>query len=274
MGLILVGVGGAALFNFQFGAEKQSYEQTWTFETNDLKQLSIMTDDLPLRVNFVASEDGANSIRMAGKAKEDVVDQIKNAKLSDGVLKIQAKEGWTIGLMDFDFGSAQQVTVSLTEEAASALKMVQLHTDSGSIQVNGASADQGEIKSDSGSIKIYGFKGETLALKSDSGSIHGENLSAALSASSDSGSISIEHLNGTSNLNSDSGSIRLVKDDTSNATIKSDSGSVKVEVPASYGGFYDLKSDSGSIHAPDSEQQSTEVIKIRTDSGSIRVTQP
>ncbi|MBP1972061.1 DUF4097 family beta strand repeat-containing protein [Cohnella thailandensis] len=274
LGLILIGIGGAAFYNFQFGEDKQSYEHIMKLGSKDLKQLAVQSDSLGLRVSFVPSEDGTNSVRIAGRAKEEIIDQVRNARLSGGVLKINMKEGWSFASFDFDFNSVQEITVSLTEEAAAALQSFKVDTDSGSVRVNGAAAAKGEIESDSGSIKLYGFQGETLELESDSGSIHAENLTAALTASSESGSITIDHLKGVSKLESDSGSIRLLKDDASDADIKSDSGSVRVEVPNDFGGFYDLKSDSGSVRSPDSEKRTTETIKVRTDSGSIRVTQP
>ncbi|THF84268.1 DUF4097 domain-containing protein [Cohnella fermenti] len=275
-----MGLGGAAFYNFQFGEDKQTYEHAWTFDADELKQLSILADSQSLNIAFEPSGDGSNAIRISGKAPGKVIDQIKQAQLSNGALKISMKEGWSFGAFDFDFGSSQQVTVSLSPEAAKALQVFKVDTDSGSIRIGAAEssqvaqAAQGDIESDSGSIKLYGFQGETLKLESDSGSIYAENVAATLSVSSDSGSIKVEHLNGTSTLKSDSGSIKLTKDDTASADIKSDSGSVRVEVPSEFGGSYDLRSDSGSIHSPDSQNRTRDVIKVRTDSGSIRVTAP
>ncbi|MBN2980790.1 DUF4097 family beta strand repeat-containing protein [Cohnella algarum] len=123
----------------------------------------------------------------------------------------------------------------------------------------------------SGSVKLQDVKGERLTAKSDSGSIQAERIEAELEVSSDSGSIQFQGLTGKSAISSDSGSVRLDKLDDSDADIKTESGSVKIDLPASFAGFYDLQSDSGSIRAPESKRETNGYIKVRTDSGSIRV---
>lgn len=287
-------VGIIALLQYQFGGVKsKEYAHTLQLE-NKLQELSITSDSLGLEVDFVPSTDGSNSVHVEGKAKPEVIDQIKNARVENGRLNLRLKEKWHFGLFDFSgWNEKQIVTVSLTEEAMASFEALKVNSDSGSVRVNGAKAaagvvksDSGSIKlgsfeggtlsinSDSGSIKLESFKGSSLSINSDSGSIHAGTVLAELSASSDSGSITIDHLSGKAVVRSDSGSIRIGKDDTTGADVKSDSGSVRIEIPASYGGMFDLDSDSGSIHKPEQQGTSGEVIKVRTDSGSIRISQP
>lgn len=296
VGFILVMVGILVFVQYQFGGSRKSvdYDRTWTFDNKELQELKIATDSMGLDVKFVKSTDGSNSVRIVGRAKEDIVDTIKSTELEGGELDIDLNGKWHIGFPSFsDFKSSHQaITVTLTDEAARALETLNISGDSSSLSVTGASALNGSIKSDSGSIrlenyegkalsvksdsgsiKLNDYQGDTLSLKSDSGSIRAENVRAEVKAASDSGSITIGRLNGTAELSSDSGHIELVKEDSTGANVKSDSGSVRIEVPASYGGTYDLKSDSGSIREPDQHGTSSEVIKVRTDSGSIRVEQ-
>ncbi|MBD3920428.1 DUF4097 family beta strand repeat protein [Paenibacillus sp. PR3] len=296
VGFILVMVGILVFVQYQFGGSRKSedYDRTWTFDNKEMHELKIATDSMGLDVKFVKSTDGSNSVRIAGRAKEDIVDKIKSTELEGGQLDIDLNGKWHIGFPSFsDFRSSNQiVTVTLTDEAAKALETLNISGDSSSLSVTGASALNGSIKSDSGSIrlenyegkalsvrsdsgsiKLNDYQGDTLSMKSDSGSIRAENVRSEVKASSDSGSITIERLQGTAELSSDSGHIELVKEDSTGANVKSDSGSVRIEVPVSYGGTYDLKSDSGSIRKPDQHGTSSEVIKVRTDSGSIRVEQ-
>ncbi|SFF16404.1 Putative adhesin [Paenibacillus catalpae] len=287
-------IGIIAIFQYQFGGVK-SKEYTHTLKLDDnMQELSIESDSLGLEVNFVPSTDGSNSIHVEGKAKPEVIDQIKNARVENGKLDLRMKEKWRMNFFDFSgWNDKQLVTVSLTDEAMSSLESFKLDSDSGSVRVNGAKAvnssvatesgsirlgsfegDKLSLKSDSGSIKLDSFTGSSLALSSESGSIHAGTVVAELRASSDSGSITIDRLNGKSVVKSDSGSIRIMKEDTAGADVNSDSGSVKIDLPASYGGMYDLDSDSGSIHKPEQKGTSNEVIKVRTDSGSIRISQP
>jgi hypothetical protein len=294
VGFILVMVGILIFVQYQFGGSRKSedYDRTWTFDNKELHELKIATDNIGVDVKFVKSTDGSNSVRIVGRAREDIVDKIKSAELEGGRLDIDLNGKWHFGFSGFsEFRTSKQaVTVTLTDEAAKALETLNISGDSSSLSVTGASVPNGSIKSDSGSIRLESiqgkalsvksdsgsirlndYEGDTLSMKSDSGSIRAENVIAEVKAASDSGSITIERLRGTAELSSDSGHIELVKEDGTGANVKSDSGSVRIEVPASYGGTYDLKSDSGSIREPDQRGTSSEVIKVRTDSGSIRV---
>jgi hypothetical protein len=293
-GIILVLVGVVALIQYQFGGNDRSvdYDRTWTFDNNELQELTIATDSMGLDVKFVKSTDGSNSVRITGHAREDIVDKVKSTELGDGRLNIDLNGKWHWGFLNFsEFRSGDQsVTVALTDEARKTLRTLDISGDSGSLKVTGAAALNGNIASDSGSIRLEGYEGrelsvksdsgsirlnnyqgDTLSIKSDSGSIRAENVRAELQAASDSGSITIDRLNGTAEVSTDSGQIQLTKEDGSGANVTSDSGSVRIVVPASYSGTYDLKSDSGSVYDPDQRGTSSEVIKVRTDSGSIRV---
>lgn len=285
-------IGIIALFQYQFRGEKsETYEHT--LAVDGLKEIAIQTDSLGVEVAFVPSSDGKNAIRMAGKAKPEVIDQMKSARVNNGRLELRLKEKWHFGLFNFSgWNEKQSITVALTEDALKSLEQFKLSSDSGSVRVDDAAAVNGSVqtdsgsiklsslqgevwslKSDSGSIKLDSYDGSSLSMTSDSGSIHAGTVRAKLKASSDSGSITVDHLNGVPEVNTDSGSIRIVKDDDTGANVSSDSGSVRITIPASYSGSYDLKSDSGSIHNPDTVGTSGELIKVRTDSGSIRINQ-
>lgn len=274
IGLIAIGIGGAALFGFKFNKPLPAYQQQWTFGSNELKNLNIVLDSKAATVDFVRSTDGSNSIKVEGKAEEAVIDRLKKTKIEDGNLKLDldSKDTWFSFSLDFS-SDRQQITVALNDQAAQALDSVSIGSDSGSVTANGIAARSASIRSDSGSLRVNGITGEQLQLKSDSGSIHASDIRGALQASSDSGSISVDHLTGPAAISSDSGSIKLTKDDPTGADIKSDSGSVKVQLPGAFDGTFDLRSDSGSIHAPDSQGKSGEIVKVRTDSGSIRITE-
>jgi len=289
--IILVAIGVMALFQNQYGGSKsEAYAHSLQLD-NHMREICIVSDSLAVEVNFITHTGGSNSIRVEGKARPGIIEQIETARVENGTLNLRFKEKWRWGLFNFSgWNEKQVITVSLTDDAMKALESFKVVSDSGSVRVNGAAAlehviesDSGSIrlgelqggnlkvKSDSGSIKLDRYEGSSLSITSDSGSIHAGTVRATLKATSDSGSITIDRLTGASELKSDSGSIRIVKDDDTGANVSNDSGSVRITVPASYSGSYDLKSDSGSIRNPDPIGTSGELIKVRTDSGSIRI---
>jgi DUF4097 and DUF4098 domain-containing protein YvlB len=271
-GLILVGIGGAAFYGFNFSKPLPEYRQQWTFDSGDLRDLEISLDYQSVNIDFVPSKDGTNSVRVEGKAKQEVIDRLKNVQVSDGslIIDLDEKAHW-FGLSLGSFNVKQQVTVALTDEAAAALDRLRVSSDAGSVTVNGASARSSELSSDAGSILVTDYEGEQLKLRSDAGTIRADNVKARLEASTDAGGIQVQHLTGTAKLSTDSGSVKLIKDDTSGADIKTDAGSVRVQLPKTFGGIYDLQTDIGSIHAPESKHLTEDVVKVRTDVGSIHI---
>lgn len=295
VGVILVVIGIIALLQYTLGDKKrEAYEHTVPLG-DQVREIRIDSNNLALDINFVASADEDNTVRIEGQAAPEIVKRIKSVRVENGVLHLRFKESWrwSLGLFQFNkWHEKQTVTISLTDEAMASLESFKVDTDSGSVSVSGAAARESAIETDSGSIRIGSLRGDTVAVKSDSGSIrlerfeggslslrsqsgsiHADTVSAGLKAVSDSGGITIEHLNGVGEIKTDSGPIRIVKDDDTGLNATSDSGSVHITVPASYSGSYDLKSDSGSIRHPDPVGTSGETITVRTDSGSIRIEQ-
>lgn len=289
IGLILIGLGGAAYYKFHFSDPLTAHSQTWTFGEGELRTLEIDGDAKSLDVRFVESADGSNTVTLNGEEEKEVIDRLSDVTVQDGKLKLDldAKGRWFN--LDFDFashkqtivvalsgvGKLDQVTVksdsgSVTVDGPQAQK-VELRSDSGSLRASNIDAGTVELKADSGSVKLSAVQAEQLKVKTDSGSIQADGVTADATTSSDSGSVRIASLTGSASIKTDSGSVRLSKTDTSSADVSTDSGSVRVEVPAAFAGRYDLRSDSGSIHSPDSPGRTNDTIKVRTDSGSIRV---
>ncbi len=271
-GLILIAIGCAALFYLYSGTTSEDYRHEWKLGPGELRELAIRSRSQGLNVEFEAAGQGADSIVMEGKAEPETVKRLSEAQIRDGRLELDLDPRESFRF--FDWGSWNErhhVTVRLSDPET--LEKLQLRADSGSIRLTGASAGSAELSTDSGSIRIQNYKGGRLVLKSDSGSVEAERIEAELAVSSDSGSIRVQQLTGESTLSSDSGSIQLRKADTSSAEIHSDSGSVKVYLPAAFDGFYELQSDTGSIRAPEQKGISPEVIKVKTDTGSIRIEQ-
>ncbi|MCC3375125.1 DUF4097 family beta strand repeat-containing protein [Cohnella sp. REN36] len=298
LGLILIGAGGLAFYQLNYGNKGSKdlafHEQKWVFDKDELHALNVYNDYKRIDVKFVPSKDGKDTILFEGKVEKEIADRLRETRLSNGALTLNLNEKSRWFVFDFNFvkfNESQTVTVALADGAL--LDSLVVKSDSGSVHLNDASAREGTVKSDSGSvhlanisgtnwsvggdsgsIQLAGYTGESLTVKSESGSIQGESIKAKLQTSADSGSTKLSGVTGAVVVRSQSGSVRVQKEDTSDVDVKTDSGSVRIQLPSSFGGFYDLKSDSGSIKAPESKRETKELIKVRTDSGSIRIEQP
>jgi|HigsolmetaAR203D_1030402.scaffolds.fasta_scaffold01357_2 hypothetical protein len=292
-GVILVVIGIAALLHYAFGFGRiENYSHTVPLGEG-VREIRIDSDSLELDVRFVKSATGENAVRIAGKASSGIVKRIRAAEVADGVLHLRFGEPrllrWNFSVFEAMDGQ-QTVTVELTEEAMSALdsfrvnsgsgslrtsgaaaRQLVIHSDSGNIRIDGLRSDAATVQSDSGSIRLERFEGGSLTLRTDSGNIQASAVNARLNAVSDSGNITIDRLAGAGEIRTDSGSVRVVKEDVTGLDVASDSGNVRITVPASFGGIYDAASDSGTVERPDSAGTSGEIIRVRTNSGSIRI---
>jgi hypothetical protein len=294
-GIVLVVIGIAALVYYIAGHDKSEFYEHTLPLGDRVREIRIDSGNLDLDIRFAASASGDNAVKIEGKASPGIVKRIRSAEVENGVLHLQFKEPrrWRWDFFPFRaLNGKQTVTVELTDEAMAALESFRADADSGSLQVSGAVARESVIASDSGSIRIGSLKGNaatvrtdsgsirlerfeggSLSLRSDSGGIHAGTVNAGLKAGSDSGGIRVERLNGYGEIRTISGSVHVVKDDDTGLAVTTDSGSVRITVPASYGGTYDLMSDTGSVSHPEPAGTSGEVIRVRTDSGSIRIEQ-
>ncbi|TVX97155.1 DUF4097 family beta strand repeat-containing protein [Cohnella terricola] len=273
--LIVIGIAGALQYDWKAGdKDLRDFEKEWTFSADDLRTLSVVSD-YNVSMKFIKSEDGRNSIRLKGRGTEKMIEKAQGAEIADRTLKLDLVRmpKRYINLFNFDFrNNKEEFVIAVTDDAM--LDKLKIKVDSGNIDLTDAptlSIKDADLSTDSGNLKFNDFHSDTLNIKIDSGNIKGGRLSTNLTASTDSGNITIENMTGQARISVDSGNVKLYKLDTSNAEIKTDSGNIYVQVPASFAGVYDLKVDSGRVRSPDSKHQTTDYVKVRTDSGNITI---
>ncbi len=274
--VIIIGVAGVFSFGRQSDDDLPKFDKTWTFSAADLRKLHIVSD-YEVNVTFVKSTDGSNSIHLMGQGTEKMIEKAMKTEISSQSLKLDLTQlpKKYINFFDFSFVNVkEQLTISVTDDFL--LESLQLDLDSGEVDITDAAIARitdAQLSVDSGSLKFNNFQSDRLDIDMDSGNVTGNNVTAELTASVDSGNIKIEKLTGRSSISVDSGNIRLYKSDNSASELSVDSGSVYVQVPSSFAGFYDLHVDSGTINAPDSKRETNDYIKVRTDSGNIKIEQ-
>ncbi|GJM75059.1 hypothetical protein HMSSN036_72750 [Paenibacillus macerans] len=96
-------------------------------------------------------------------------------------------------------------------------------------------------------------------------------MKGPVEASLGSGNIKFTDFTGNGKFKSTSGNITLENQRSDSLDIAVQSGNVKLSVDPQFQGFYDLKTKSGSITAPEEPQQTKDVLKVRATSGDIRI---
>jgi hypothetical protein len=276
--LIIIGLAGVISYDWKTTENLPEFEKQWTFSAADLRKLNIVSD-YQVNVSFVKSTDETNSISLKGQGTDKMIEKIMSTEISSQSLQLDLvqtpKKYFTLNFFDFRWvDGKEEIIISMTDDAL--LESLKLKLDSDKLTVTDAAivkvADV-QMTVDSGNLILNNFKSDRLDIDIDSGNFTGNIVTADITASVNSGNIKLENTTGRSSISVDSGSIRLYKLDNTNAEISVDSGNVYVQVPTSFAGFYDLQADSGNIDSPDPKRESKDYIKVRTDSGNIKIEQ-
>ncbi|WP_068620773.1 DUF4097 family beta strand repeat-containing protein [Paenibacillus tuaregi] len=267
--LIIIGAGGMAAHKFAFGDELPSYSKKWTFEAGELKDLFVNSEHT-IEAEFVESSDGTNYVEISGNLEQDTIDRVNQVKLSGGKLALDLSTKPEFRFFNFNFQSTRQhMTIALAQP--SELEQIKFDLDSSSGEFKGLQAEQVEISSSSGHVDLDSVKARQLKVEIESGSITAGTIQADVDLSTQSGGVKIEHLDGNGSIKAESGSIRIADQNSTQLDLSAQSGSIKVKANPDFQGFYDAQADSGSVKIPDSPKTSSDVIKARTESGSIDI---
>lgn len=268
--LILVGIIGMAANKFKFGEELIRYQNKWELEdAENLKKLSI-SSNMEINFTFEDSGDAGGYIAFDGKLKPEYIDILQSFNPSGSEIELNLTPPHKLQFMSVDFYSPKgKLTVVLP--SSTKLDDLELSTFSNNIQVNGASSKTVAISVKSGNIKLSQIRAEQLNVENISGYIRGSDIQASTQLVNYSGNVLLEDMEGPVDIEVSSGNVNLGLVGVSPVNILCRSGDVKVQPDPTFRGFYDLKSLSGSVRAPESLKETTDTIQIETYSGNIDI---
>lgn len=291
LALVLIGVGALFSPGAVLGKPLAELDHEWSVSGGELRELQILSDH-QVNVVFQESSDGSQSVSVKGQVQDEVAKAISGTRLEAGRLVVDLRQPRSF-LPMFRLGflwSTPEVTVKLAPgyeldhlsvrmDAGSmnirsvAAKTAEFTSDSGNLKLSDVTGSQIKIKADSGIIDLQNVAADLLDVRMDSGKIAGSGVRADTTIRLDSGVVRLDGVTGTTNIQADSGDIRLIKEDTSDADIRVDSGNVHIRLPAAFAGSLDLHTDSGRIRAPKAKNETQDRIRVHTDSGNIEIDQ-
>ncbi|WP_138495430.1 DUF4097 family beta strand repeat-containing protein [Paenibacillus pinistramenti] len=302
--LIIIGIAGMAYQHFRFGEPLKDYQERWDLSAEQLQNLSI-NGGFDTDVSFISSQDGSGYVEISGRFKQKVIDKLNQTKTDADGLKLDMSVT-SFEFFALDFSSPQaKITVAVPDGQQPA--QFQFSLGSGDSTIQGLRADHADLKMLSGNLSVTDAKADQLSLHSSSGNVSLAQIEAPVTLNMSSGNLSLNQISGegsyslssgnlkgtgvtggvkikissgnvtlndftgTGQIESFSGNVTLNSQRSDDLDITSYSGNVKLARDAAFQGFYDLQASSGSIHAPDSPQQTNDVIKVRTTSGNITI---
>ncbi|OIB02754.1 hypothetical protein AK95_31885 [Paenibacillus sp. LC231] len=255
---------------FKFGEELVSYQNRWDLQDAvNLKKLTIASN-MNISFAFEDSGDSNGYIAFDGKLKPEHVDILKNFNPSGPEVELDLTTPSTFQLMSVDFRSPKG-TLTIVLPSSTQLDELDLSTISDNIQVSGASSKVVDISVKSGSINMSGIQAEQLSVENISGSIRGSDIRASTRLVNHSGNVVLKNMEGPLDIEVTSGNVNAGLLGVSSVNILCRSGNVKVQPDPSFRGFYDLKTLSGSVSAPESLKETTDTIQVETYSGNIDI---
>lgn len=275
LAFLLVGVGiiGLAFNKFQIGDEGLiRVEKSWSIPGNELNELIVDGASSDVKIEFIESASKTANISISGKVEPLVADRIKNTVVMNEALRLNLETNGNVRFVQFGF-SDTEINIQVSIPKSDELNHLQVSMSSGNAKVIGAAVDYITLESKSGNATISDIQAIEAAISSQSGNLKIENITSKLMASTNSGNINIKTLTGELDADSKSGNITINQEESSDATVTTSSGDVKFIAANNFDGFYDVRSNSGTVSAPENNGNSDEIIKIKTSSGNITVKQ-
>ena len=168
-------------------------------------------------------------------------------KVENGVLKIHAKERKTNVSLDFsELSHTPRILICCPKEELSSLN---IHVDTGDVELAGISYNEALIETDTGDIVTAAVRGGKQSIRTDTGDV---DLSGSFSESTV--------------VKSDTGDIELTGICTGVIDITSDTGEFSFETKAAFADFGDieLKSDTGDISVEEGDNEIAEIDSAET----------
>ncbi|MGG3279601.1 DUF4097 family beta strand repeat-containing protein [Paenibacillus solani] len=257
---------------FKFGEDLISYQNRWGLQDADsLKKIKIISD-AKMNFAFEDSNDSEGYIAIDGTLQPKQVEVLQAFSPSGSEINLDLTLPDSIQFMSVGFRSPKgKVTIALP--SGTKLDELELSTLSDNIQVSGASSKSVSISAKSGNITMNDIRAEHLNAETYSGNIRGSDIKASSRLINLSGNVVMKDLEGPSDIEVTSGNVNVGLLGVSSVNILNRSGDVKVQPDPSFRGFYDLKSWTGSISAPESLKETTDTIQVQAYSGDIRIVQ-
>lgn len=286
---ILIGIIGTSVYGFQFGDQREAYSKRWEFQNDQLQRL-ILDAHFDGGIRFIESSDANGYIEVNGKWDPATVESFKKAALSNGTFVLSDTEQASFQFFNLYWEDLKS-TMTVALPAGHHLNEVKISSSSSDIELQGLNAQTLELDNTSGSvglkdihapnirldltsgdIKASGIQGD-VDVSQTSGSLRIEGLTGDLHSSIQSGDTRVTELHGTANVQFTSGNVDIEQATAGSIDVSGQSGDVRIQAAADFAGVYDTRATSGDITTPDSPMTSSDVIKVRTTSGNIKITQ-
>ncbi|OAB41446.1 DUF4097 family beta strand repeat-containing protein [Paenibacillus glacialis] len=268
--LIVIGIIGMSSNQFNFGDKLTEYNKKWTIDNDTLSHL-IVTSEYTTDVEFVQSTDGTQSIELNGLFEDALISKLNQITPKNGQFEITMEDD-VVQFFSISFKS-QKATLIVSLPDLNQLQEVGLHFTSSDGSVTNLSANNIEITSRSGNLNLESIFAKQLRIEANSGNITGTDIQSNLQASVQSGNMNISNYAGEGTFKANSGNIELIQKGASSLDISAKSGNVTLTADPNFKGFFDVNANYGNIHSPESLRLTKDLIKVRTNSGDINITQ-
>jgi lia operon protein LiaG len=243
------------------------HEQKWAFLQDELNTLSIESE-YEVDMEFIASPDGTNYVEVSGNMQQNTVDQLKETEITGNTLGLQLEKD--VKLVAPNYKSIKtEIIVALADETQ--LQQITYKSKFSNSNFTGLTAENIDMSVSSGNSQVEDINAKRLSLTSKNGDIVMGNIQGNAEIQTHSGSIKLIGLIGALKVQSTAGNVIVTGQRSDSMDISVRSGDVALSPDRDFKGFFDLKTTTGHIIAPEPPQETNDVIKIRAVSGDIRI---
>ncbi|MDG0792273.1 DUF4097 domain-containing protein [Cohnella ginsengisoli] len=264
--LIVLSLIGTACQSRDLVDKLPAHEQKWTFTQGKLHSL-VVDSEYDVSMAFIASADGSNYVEISGNMQQHTIDQLEATEIAGNTLKVELNKD--VKLVAPNYKSTKlQMTVALADDTR--LKQVSYKSKAGDASFTDLKAENIDVSFHSGDVKVDGLQG-ALTVEGTFGNITAADVDGSADVSLRTGQIKFDRFTGDGVFKLTSGSIDLTEQRSDHLDISVRTGDVTLSLDPAFKGFFDLKTTTGRVNAPEPPQETTDKIKVRATSGNILI---
>ncbi|MGZ9586988.1 DUF4097 family beta strand repeat-containing protein [Paenibacillus marinisediminis] len=248
------------------------YKNKFEFDNEQLTSLKVNADMGDVNIKWAL--DNESWIEVKGEATKDVIDRIAQAEIKGGELQLNynyKRQSWEF-IQLFNMGwQHHKHEIVIHADKDFVLKGLEADLAMGSFEIDGGRYDRMKADCDMGQMEVRNIVANYAELDAAMGQVVTDAVDAPLTVKTSMGEVDMRNTLQTIDVSSEAGSVYIEQARAHNITADSSMGSVEIRVAPEFEGSYDLKVELGDITAPESKRKSDQVIKVRSEMGSINI---
>jgi hypothetical protein len=248
------------------------------FEKEELSQLKINIGDYDVSIKQEITSSDKNYIEIQGKVPASIELVLQQLKISDQSLifdvpvdpgTVEIKSWYWIFVKNY--WNRPSLTITIYSRELINLDVIDIQLSSGQLSLEDLTAKRFVVNHGYGDFKMRKLEANQIRIIKNQGDVEGSQIKGSLKANMLYGDIELSRFDGPTYIDVYFGDVELQPLTVHPLEVKASTGDIEIIPATDFKGFYDVQAKLGEIQLTQPLQQTTDVIKVRTDYGDIEI---